>query len=158
VTLDGHGADELLAGYKAFAGPHLAALIRHGRLGAVVSEASALVNSGRHSTIELVAAGADELAPAALRMMLRRYARRMISSPDWIDLSRLGALPSEPLAQTKANDRSVHGFSIAQLSTISLPMQLHWNDRNSMAHSIESRAPFLDFRLVEFTLGLPDKL
>src|SRR5262249_844163 len=32
VTLDGHGADELLAGYKAFAGPHLAALIRHGRL------------------------------------------------------------------------------------------------------------------------------
>jgi asparagine synthase (glutamine-hydrolysing) len=33
-------------------------------------------------------------------------------------------------------------------------MLLHWEDRNSMAHSIESRVPFLDFRLVEFVAGL----
>ena len=35
-------------------------------------------------------------------------------------------------------------------------MLLHWEDRNSMAHEIESRVPFLDYRLVEFTTGLPD--
>ena len=32
---------------------------------------------------------------------------------------------------------------------------LHYGDRLSMAHSIESRAPFMDFRLVEFTASIP---
>jgi len=34
-------------------------------------------------------------------------------------------------------------------------MLLHWEDRDSMAHSVESRVPFLDYRLVEFLLALP---
>jgi asparagine synthase (glutamine-hydrolysing) len=36
-----------------------------------------------------------------------------------------------------------------------LSMLLHWEDRDSMAHSIESRVPFLDYRLVEFLFSLP---
>lgn len=37
-----------------------------------------------------------------------------------------------------------------------LPHMLRWEDRNSMAHSVESRVPFLDHRLVEFAFMLPD--
>ena len=37
-------------------------------------------------------------------------------------------------------------------------MLLHWEDRNSMGHSIESRLPFLDFRIVEFLMGLPPEM
>ena len=36
-----------------------------------------------------------------------------------------------------------------------LQQLLRYEDRNSMAFSVESRVPFLDYRLVEFVFGLP---
>ncbi|MFA7689805.1 MAG: asparagine synthase-related protein [Methanofastidiosum sp.] len=39
----------------------------------------------------------------------------------------------------------------------SLPRLLQYEDRDSMAFSIESRVPFLDYRLVEFIFSLPIK-
>jgi asparagine synthase (glutamine-hydrolysing) len=43
----------------------------------------------------------------------------------------------------------------ASLTKTSLPGLLHYEDRNSMAHSIEARVPFLDYRLVEFVFSIP---
>lgn len=38
-----------------------------------------------------------------------------------------------------------------------LPSLLHYEDRNSMAFGVESRLPFMDYRLVEFVFGLPEE-
>lgn len=40
---------------------------------------------------------------------------------------------------------------------VSLPMNLHTYDRLSMAHGVEVRAPFCDWRLVTYTFSLPDR-
>src|SRR6185312_8451321 len=45
-----------------------------------------------------------------------------------------------------------------QTFSTSLPALLRYEDRNSMAWSIESRVPFLDYRLVEYLAGLPDHM
>jgi asparagine synthase (glutamine-hydrolysing) len=44
------------------------------------------------------------------------------------------------------------------LVRLSLPVLLRYEDRNSMAHSIETRLPFLDYRLVEFLVNCPEHL
>jgi asparagine synthase (glutamine-hydrolysing) len=44
---------------------------------------------------------------------------------------------------------------VADLQTFSLPSLLRYEDRNSMAYSMESRLPFLDQELVDWVLRLP---
>jgi asparagine synthase (glutamine-hydrolysing) len=70
-------------------------------------------------------------------------------------------LPGGTVLARKSKGRrpklTFHDFkdmSYAQLTTTNLPMLLHYEDRNSMAFSIESRVPFLDYRLVEFVFQL----
>lgn len=52
----------------------------------------------------------------------------------------------------RLGERLVHDFSLA-----TLPSLLHYGDAISSAHSVESRQPFLDYRLVELSVGLPDR-
>jgi asparagine synthase (glutamine-hydrolysing) len=60
----------------------------------------------------------------------------------------IGYSPSAPL-----RDRQLLDVALA-----SLPTLLRYEDSNSMGNSIESRLPFLDYRMMEFGLALPDAL
>ena len=45
-----------------------------------------------------------------------------------------------------------------EIEATNLPALLRFEDKNSMAHSIETRLPFLDYRAVEMALSLPFEL
>lgn len=53
---------------------------------------------------------------------------------------------------------SIDSRQIRDVLDYSLPTLLRYEDRNSMAHGVESRLPFMDYRLLEFGCALPIKL
>lgn len=156
VMLDGQGADEALGGYHGYFGPRLAGLLRQGRWLRFRREAAAIRELHGQSRAAQAKLLANELLGAGLADRLRLLAGRTVNAPDFLDLCRLGAVPASPhLGSVDLRD-PVRSLGRAQLTALNLPMLLHWEDRDSMAHGIEARLPFLDYRLVECCLGLPE--
>lgn len=153
VTLDGHGADETLAGYTAFIGPHFAQLARRFELAELKKEWAAQRKLHKRSHAWMLAMMVDDLLPAWASSSLRKVTGKTHTAPSWLSMVKLAAHQNDPFQALGGRGRGVLAMSEAQLAGTSLPMQLKWADRDSMAHSIESREPFLDHNLVEFILG-----
>lgn len=157
VMLDGQGADEQLVGYHSYFGPHLAQLFRSLRWGTLFKEATAMRNAHGYSLKKAVFSILSNSLPMKIKDKLRPFSGATVTQPDWLNIEYLGCKAQNPfISAGAAGAKTVQELSIAQLTRSNLPMLLHWEDRDSMGHSIESRTPFLDYKLVEFVLGLPD--
>ena len=140
VMLDGQGADEILAGYEKFYLPNFKALLKENPFTAI----SELIQFFRLHNIG---------PPAAIKKVKSFLNKNEQKKPEWLNPSF--DIPSEELF-TRSMDDTVQNTSINLISEMGLLILLHFEDRNSMASSVESRLPFLDYRLVEFCLSLPD--
>jgi len=153
VLLDGQGGDELFAGYHRHAGLHLARLLGTRRLepaGAALLANGAVV--GPHALFEQALRTLPSTLAGRLVLWSRTDAR--LIAPAFVATypERLERF----LAETRAT--STLGQMLAQdLTRHSLPRLLRYEDRNSMAFSLESRVPFADDpRLIECVFALPD--
>lgn len=155
VMLDGQGADEQLAGYHGFLAQRYASLCKKIQLIKLFQEIYAVKKIHGYSMYRSL----QYLINGMLSGKVRQYARVLVGIetliPSWLNMAQLGAQPMTPFAEI---DRAttISSFSKTQLMSTHLPMLLRWEDRNSMAHSIEARVPFMDYRLVEYTYNLPD--
>jgi len=154
VMLDGQGADEILAGYAVYGGARLASLVRQGRW----LEALAFLRKSRLEPAlkETWKSALAFLLPPRLEPLARRLAGRELAPP-WLNTAWFTER-NVPLASPRvAHGREVLRHELLQsLTETSLPKLLRYEDRNSMAHSIESRVPFLTPQLVELLLSLPE--
>jgi asparagine synthase (glutamine-hydrolysing) len=154
VMLDGQGADELLGGYAAFLGPQVASLLRHGQLRA----ATQLLRSCQHRSDASASAIARYVAAASIpRRLKTMVASRVHSSriPRWIDHAWFADRGVDP-APRKDPGPDLRAHLVRAIET-TLRSLLRYEDRNSMAFSVESRVPFLTPGFAELVLSLPDK-
>ncbi|MFN7826423.1 MAG: asparagine synthase (glutamine-hydrolyzing) [Acidobacteriota bacterium] len=148
VSLDGHGADELLGGYTHYTQAALRAtggLIRQPRRTIeLTSTLHALYATdgpvARPSWLKLLIAN----DPTIRRLRGRRPAQ-LPQEADPAEEARIDALGPLTALLYREFHRSM------------LPTILRNFDRCSMAHGIEVRMPFLDWRLVTFAFSLPDQ-
>src|SRR5579884_11821 len=156
ILLDGQGADELLAGYRGFLGIRLAELVRAGKIPAAAAFLRTCVRHLGVSAGYLVQKAAEYLLPAQVQGPLRKIVGRELL-PSWMNeqwFARAGvhAAPANGGHEGPLLKREL----LRELQSTSLPSLLRYEDRNSMAFSIESRVPFLTTQLVEFVLQLPE--
>jgi asparagine synthase (glutamine-hydrolysing) len=157
VILDGQGADEQLAGYHSYFAPRFAGLLRRGEFVELWQDIQSTKRLHGYSELRALMLIANIFLPDFLKQVFRGMAGKTHAAPNWLNLGALGAISQDPFSTLDTYSDSIQRLSYAQLTSSNLQMLLHWEDRNSMAHSIESRVPYLDYRLVEFVLGLPDE-
>jgi asparagine synthase (glutamine-hydrolysing) len=146
VILSGQGGDETLCGYQKYHFFHLWHLLRSANP-RFLREFAMWVRQGTSSYGQF--AGVARYLPAPFRTrfsLTTRIATQEFRNSFGAASSGLGA------ARTLAERQKI------DLIYASLPALLHHEDRSSMAHSVESRLPFLDYRLVEFALRCPSRL
>lgn len=136
VVLNGQGADEIGAGYDKFYLPYLKEQWRKNKLTAGV-EALQIAR-----TLKIAP---DQFTNRFSRLMGSESLSRFLA-PELLEAaSSFQRLPDSDIRQTSVN----------LLTGVGMPVLLRHVDRNSMAFGIESRPPFLDYRIVNFLLAAP---
>lgn len=148
VLLDGQGSDEYLGGY-------LHSFYR------LIGDNLFSVNPWKGFSIMKDHINIHDLG---MSQSITRFGKSILSglfSEDTMSqIEYQYGMPFLPLKTNKVihlndkKDSRLNSFLYNLLFTTSLPSLLHYEDRNSMAFSIESRVPFLDHNLVEFAFQL----
>jgi asparagine synthase (glutamine-hydrolysing) len=158
VVLNGQGSDEVNAGYPPFFRSYWTDLFRQGRWRTAWREILEYSRAHGGSARQRAADAAHhafrsalESVPGYLSAAGRRRSGRLLADP-WFAPDFAATLPPGEVAQRirRFDDTIRHCVEAGPL-----PIYLRVEDRNSMAHSVEARLPFLDYRLVTLAYALP---
>jgi asparagine synthase (glutamine-hydrolysing) len=143
VLLDGQGADEMLAGYPHYINTYINDLFVHFNWKELFIHKDELTPKGYVPWYPCKAQLYNFL-------VLKKYEPFFPIEPSFFELYK-GT--KNYIAPSQFNSLAELQKYEIEKNTL-LPL-LHIEDRNSMAHSVESRLPFLDYKMVEFCINIP---
>jgi len=152
VILSGQGADDYMGGYMHSYYRLYAEWMKHFQFGKL--------SKGIKEYKKIHAASNSKLTNVLLKSTLSSFmSEDAIYKFEYKNyLPFLGNQKNDWITFENFSSSKLNEFHFALMNYSSLPTLLHYEDRNSMAHSIESRVPFLDHRLVELLFQFPDNL
>lgn len=153
VVLDGQGADETIGGYSKHIHWYLQELLARKKFSLFSSERTALKQNNISfdwGYKNYLAAYAPDITATALQ---RRENKNLITNTEM----------EQDFIDAHFDKNNVYKASISRMNDIlyydvidfGLEELLRYADRNSMAHGVEMRLPFLSHELVEFVFTLP---
>jgi asparagine synthase (glutamine-hydrolysing) len=162
VTLDGQGADELLAGYDGYPSSRIKSLIENKSLLSSINFTRQWAKFRGQRKRDAIKVFASALVPKSFREpVLTLFLRKSV--PPWLKrdvLASHNVKLTYPDASTydssECKGRRLASALRAALTSSGLAQLLRHGDRNSMRWSVESRVPFLTIDLAEFLLSLPE--
>ena len=141
VLLNGQGADEIFTGYTEYYYVYLLELLRGLNFSSFFKEFNHFKNNRKISTATLI----KQLTVA----LLSRYFRAE-------DKYRIFNKRFKSTNKSKKFNNLLKDSLYKSLTFSALREYLRYEDKNSMRFSLESRLPFLDFRLVNSAFSLPN--
>jgi asparagine synthase (glutamine-hydrolysing) len=165
MALSGLGGDEVFAGYdifrravdleqKRWLNNIPVGLRRLG--GAVLRKAKPGVAGEKISAVlGLPEINFKEFYPLSRQVLLEAQVRSIAPEiPDPQSVKKILGMQSE---RAGGKEHFLSAVSLAEIETYMQNVLLRDADQMSMAHALEVRVPFLDYKLVEYVLNVPDK-
>ena len=151
VLLDGQGVDEMLAGYTPSFYHFLAQFLARGQLLRLMKEIKAFRDRQDIALSRLFKGILGVLLPSWGRVGAQKMTK---TGTAWADKTFQNHW-LRPFPRVNKFEDALNNYLYQAFRFVALPGLLHYEDRNSMAFSLETRLPFLDYRLVEYLFGLP---
>lgn len=162
VTLDGQGADELLAGYSGYPEGYLLSLKESGSFLKGINFLYHWAKwPGRHFG-HAAKIFISVMLPDSVSKIIRLLFNSNTDNPTWLNKQYLSnhKLRAKPSVFINTSVEGKKRRLVEQLRSAllgcGLSQLLRHGDRNSMMWSVESRVPFLTIEMAEFLLSLPE--